>query len=114
LNGYPILTKRARKLQKQKADKSPLIFKGLRTEMKPVQAMVFMAFFNQFPYRFTPNNEFYFTLRPGTLDEMGLSRDAQTTMTNNLVGLGFLDKRNRVNGDMEYRIVFDRLKHYIK
>jgi hypothetical protein len=113
MNGYPILTKRARKLQKQKADKSPLIFKGLRTEMKPVQAMVFMAFFNQFPRRYVKNNEFYFTLRPGTLDDMGIDRTGQTDMINNLVGLGFLEKRNK-NYGMEYRIVFDRLKHYIK
>lgn len=108
------LTKRAAKYAKQSRDKSPAIFKGLKAEMSASQAMIMLAIFNQFPYRFIPNNSFYFTPNVDEITEqMSIDLMAFTKMANNLVGLGFLEKRNASGGGMEYRIVFDRLRRYL-
>jgi len=113
MNGVK-LTRRAAKFAKQSRDKSPIIFKGLKKEMPPTQALLMMAFFNQFPYRFIPHNGFYFTPNTDEItSQMNLDLMAITTMANNLVGLGFLDKRNAESGGVEYRIIFDRLRRYL-
>lgn len=110
----PLLTRRQSKFAKQSRDKSPAVFRGLKREMPPVQAMIMMAIFNQFPYRFIPNNGFYFTPNVDEItQQMGLDLMEFTKLANNLVVLGFLDKRNSNSGGMEYRIVFDRLRAYL-
>lgn len=108
------IDRRASKYAKQSKDKSPAIFKGLKKEMPATQALIMLAIFNQFPYRFIPSNQFYFTPNVDEItDQMSMDLMTFTQMANNLVGLGFLEKRNAAGGGMEYRIVFDRLRIYL-
>lgn len=97
-----------------KAIPAALIFKGLLKSMKPVQALVFMAFYNQFPARFIPRNDYFF--RPNQKEictQMSLKDAVYYLMVSRLVDGGWLEKRAAKSGGLEYRIVFEKLHGFI-
>ena len=104
-------------LEKRSAPPTPqqLIFKGLLKYMKPVQALVFMAFYMQFPDRFIPANDFFF--RPSWTaikGQLHVKEPVYHLMVTRLVDGGWLERRKARSGGMEYRIVFERLHDFIE
>jgi hypothetical protein len=92
-----------------------LVFKGLLKRMKPVQALVFMALYTQFPARFIPANDFYF--KPSeklVIAPMKIKPAVYYLMLSRLVDAGFLDRRKARSGGLEYRIVFEKLEGFIR
>lgn len=92
------------------------ILKGMVKIMPPLQAMVFMSYFNQFPERYSGiRNDYYF--QPDwvtTIRQLHLSRRVFWKMTRALVGLGYLQRRwcGLLRGWWEYQIAFEKLKRF--
>ncbi len=112
-----LLPDRPSVLEKRAAPPTPqqLIFKGLLKHMKPVQAMVFMAFYQQFPERYLPGNDYYF--RPSFLaskSQLRIKEPVYHLIVTRLVDGGWLERRKARSGGMEYRIVFERLHDFIE
>lgn len=100
----------------EKQPASQLIFKGLlRDGMKPVQALVFMGFYKQFPARYIPGNEYYFkpTVRL-IISPMRIKEPVYWLMVTRLVDGGWLERRKARSGGLEFRIVFEKLHGYIE
>lgn len=100
----------------EKAPAAQLIFKGLlRDGVKPVQALVFMGFYKQFPARYIPGNEYYFkpTVRL-IIAPMRIKEPVYHLMVSRLVEGGWLERRKAKSGGLEYRIVFEKLHGYIE
>ena len=117
----PQLTRRQSRYVRKSKDKSPMILRGLKSEMPATQALLMIAlfnqcitFFNKFPSQFFKNKDLFFPANKIEIfRQLHLDLISFTELINNLVGLGFLDKRNASGGGMEYRIVFDRLRKYL-
>ena len=92
-----------------------LVFKGLLKHMRPVQALVFMALYQQFPERFIARNDYFFTpsIRP-ILKTMSIKPPVYYLMLTRLVEGGWLQKRPAKRGGLEYRIVFEKLEPFIR
>jgi hypothetical protein len=91
-----------------------LIIKGLLKHMRPIQAIVFMGLYEQFPARFLPNNDFFF--RPSMkliIAPMKIKEPVYHLMMSRLVEGGWLERRKAKAGGLEYRIVFDKLHPFI-
>lgn len=93
-----------------------LVFKGLLgIGVKPVKALVFMAFYMQFPARFLPNNQFYF--RPvvsAILKQLRVKEPIYQALVSDLVRDGWLQRRKAKSGGQEFRIVFEKVRPFIK
>ncbi len=91
------------------------IFKGLLKHMRPMQALVFMAVYDQFPERYLPDNDFYFCpsirqMRKG----LHIKDPVIYFLLTNLTEAGWLQRRKSKLNGMEYRICFDKLSPFIR
>lgn len=93
-----------------------LIIKGLLKQMKPIQALVFMAIYQQFPQRFIPNNDYFFQPSMGLIIKaMKISPAVYYLMLSRLVESGYIERRKHSRSkELEYRIVFEKLNGFIK
>ena len=104
------------RVEKPAAAPVNLIFEGLikQEHMGPVKAMIFCHIFQQFPYRYIPNNQFYF--KP-TIDvitnAMHIKPVVYYYMVNQLVDEGYLVKRKAKSGGQELLIVFKAVDKFI-
>lgn len=119
MNGQGIdFTRRDRKRARQRinAEKAQVrILRGLTKEMPPIQAIVFMSYFNQFPERWDHRDkEYYFLPDPWpTIRQLGIKPRVFRKLTRNLVDQGWLKKRSRgLRGPAQYRVMFERLDKY--
>jgi hypothetical protein len=116
MNGTVNFTRCERRRHKQRIEaqgNQVAILRGMAREMSPMQAIVFMSYFNQFPELARPGNDNYFSPAWAvTIRTMGIKRRAFWKMTSNLVELGFLDVRPHLFKADEYRIMFDKLAKY--
>jgi hypothetical protein len=118
MNGTTVdFTKRGHKRARQRIAAEKLqasILRGMAKDMPPMQAMVFMAYFHQFPARFVDGKQNYFSPdHLTTIRQLGIKRRAYRKMTRALARLGFLETR-RVKPwkRAEYRVVFEKLDKY--
>lgn len=102
--------------QAKPATPSQLVFKGLLKHMKPVQALIFMGIYTQFPGRFIPHNEYFF--QPSMkliIAPMRLKEPVYHMMMARLVEGGWLSRRkHKRSGQLEYRIEFDKLRGFLE
>lgn len=93
-----------------------LIIQGLlhRERMRPIQALVLMALYQQYPERYLPNNDFFFLPSEKQVTKaLKLKAPVYYLMLTRLVDGGWLDRRKGPFG-MEYRIVFAKLHPFIE
>jgi hypothetical protein len=91
------------------------ILRGMKSEMPPMQAIVFMSLFHQFPERFIYGEDNFF--RPDALTtcvQLRIKRRAYWAMTHNLERLGYVRRRraSTVPWRREVRINFDKLAKF--
>lgn len=92
-----------------------LIFKGLLQHMKPIQALVFMQLYQQFPARFIPGNDFFFKpIQKAICAQMNLKDSVYYLMVHKLVSEGWLEQRQAKSGGLEFRIVFEKLHRFVE
>lgn len=98
-----------------KPNSQQLIIRGLLKEMKPVQALIMVAIYQQFPERFLPNNDLYFKPSSAQITRsLSLKEPVYYFLVSRLVDGGWLEKRKAKSGGLEYRIVFEKLHPFIE
>ncbi len=96
------------------ANPQQLITRGLLKIMKPVQALVMVAVYQQFPERFIPRNDYYFPISViQIMRALKIKEAVCQLMVSQLVDTGFLERRKAKRGGMEYRIVFSKLHPFV-
>lgn len=99
----------------EKPNAQQLIIRGLLKHMKPIQALVMVALYQQFPQRFLPNNDFFFKPSEAQIQRaLHLKPPVIYLMFSRLVTTGYLEKRKAKSGGLEYRIVFAKLHPFIE
>lgn len=99
----------------EKPNAQQLIIRGLLKHMKPIQALVMVALYQQFPQRFLPNNDFFFKPSEAQIQRaLHLKPPVIYLMLSRLVAAGYLEKRKAKSGGLEYRIVFAKLHPFIE
>jgi len=89
---------------------------GLLREMSPFQALVMMQLYNQFPQRWDKSGRHGMFFSPDEariMREMRLRPPRYYWFIGRLVAGGYLEKRRAEHG-MEYRICFERMKHFLE
>jgi len=90
-----------------------LIVKGLMKCMRPMQALVMTAIYQQFPERYIPRNGYFFPPSIAQITRALKVKDSVVyLMLHNLVESGWLEQKKGKRG-MEYKIVFDKLKPFV-
>lgn len=88
---------------------------GLLREMSPIQALVMMQLYYQLPKRWDRSGRhgmFFCPDEAGIMRAMRLKPPRYYQLVGRLVKGGYLEKRRAEHG-MEYRICFERMKHFL-
>ncbi len=101
-----------------KHEPAVMVMQGLRKErplIPGMQIIVFMALYNQFPYRYKGDEGGYF--RP---NEKGIARQLKISMpvyyflVNRIKERNLIFRRKAREGGFEYRINFEKIRVYLK
>ncbi len=93
-------------------DKAYQIFRGLlrHYNMPPMQALVMIGLYNQFPLRYKMADGFYFRPdEPQLVKSMRIKLPVYYHLLRGLLRDGFIERKKSKPWGYEYRIVFDKL-----